>query len=65
VETYYVREEKRASNLHRGGRCNNMGLADRDYMKAGYRFERKREEKPSLFKRFKFFLWRIRRALSK
>jgi hypothetical protein len=42
-----------------------MGLADRDYMKSGYRSERKKEEKPSWFKRFKFFLWRIRKALSK
>ena len=42
-----------------------MGLADRDYMKASYRVEPHKERKASWFKRLKFFLWRIRRALFK
>jgi hypothetical protein len=40
-----------------------MGLADRDYMKAGYWNEQKKEKKPSWFKRLKFFLFRMRRSL--
>gem|GEM_PF-2435632 len=42
-----------------------MGLSDRDYMKTGYRDEPQREQKASWFKRLKFLLWRIRRALFK
>jgi len=42
-----------------------MGLADRDYMKAEYKDERKRERKPSWFKRFKFLLYRLKRSLLK
>jgi len=47
------------------GRSTFMGLADRDYMKAGYRAEPHRQPKASWFKRFKFLLFRIRRALFK
>jgi hypothetical protein len=42
-----------------------MGLADRDYMKAGYREKPRREHRPSWFKRLKFLLYRIRVALFK
>jgi hypothetical protein len=42
-----------------------MGLADRDYMKSGFESKSKRVERPSWFKRFKFFLYRLRRALFK
>jgi hypothetical protein len=40
-----------------------VGLADRDYMKPDYRSKRRREKRPSLYKRFMFLLWRIKRAL--
>jgi hypothetical protein len=42
-----------------------MGLADRDYMKANYRVEQRKERRPSWFKRLKFFLYRLRRSLFK
>jgi hypothetical protein len=42
-----------------------MGLADRDYMKAGYWSEQKKERRPSWVKRLRFFLYRLRRSLFK
>lgn len=42
-----------------------MGLADRDYMKSGYVPKKDKKEQASLFKRFKFFLWRMTHALPK
>jgi len=40
-----------------------LSLADRDYMKPGYRYQKEKKKKPSIYKRFMFFLWRIKKAL--
>jgi hypothetical protein len=44
-------------------RCFVLSLADRDYMKPGYRNQKQKKKKPSLYKRFLFFLYRMKRAL--
>jgi hypothetical protein len=44
-------------------RFSDLGLADRDYMKADYRFKKKMRKKPSMYKRLMFFLWRIKKAV--
>ena len=49
-------------------RMQAVGLADRDYMKAGYgkgKQKPKGEPRAPLFKQIKFLLYRLRRALSK